>query len=52
MADAASALINLGYPQYTAWQALRSAQQQMVDAAEGLRVEELIRMALQSLAAK
>ena len=52
MADAASALINLGYPQYTAWQALRSAQQQMADADEGLRVEELIRMALQSLAAK
>lgn len=52
LADAASALINLGYPQYTAWQALRAIQPQL-SAEEGtLRVEELIRLALQSLAAK
>jgi holliday junction DNA helicase RuvA len=52
LADAASALVNLGYPQYTAWQALRAVQQQLPDSNEGLRVEELIRLALQSLVAK
>lgn len=52
LADAASALVNLGYPQYTAWQALRAVQQQLPATNEGLRVEELIRLALQSLAAR
>lgn len=52
LADAASALVNLGYPQYTAWQVLRAVQQQYPDAADTPRVEDLIRLALQSLAAK
>ncbi|MDD2465144.1 MAG: Holliday junction branch migration protein RuvA [Desulfobulbus sp.] len=50
MADAASALINLGYPQVTAWQALRAVEQQLGEKADAVRVEELIRLALQSLA--
>ncbi len=50
LADAASALVNLGYPQYTAWQALRAIQQQNPDAPGTFKVEELIRLALQSLA--
>jgi Holliday junction DNA helicase RuvA len=52
MADAASALINLGYPQATAWQALRAVEQQVGQGAELPRVEELIRRALQALAGK
>ena len=52
MADAASALINLGYSQVTAWQALRAVEQQLPEGTEPLRVEELIRRALQSLAAR
>jgi len=52
LADAASALVNLGYPQYTAWQVLRAVQQQYPEAADTPRVEDLIRLALQSLAAK
>lgn len=52
VADAVSALVNLGYPQYTAWQALRAVQQQFSEAAGLPRVEELIRLALQSLAGK
>ena len=51
LADAASALVNLGYPQSTAWEALRVARQQ-ADADETLRVEDLIRLALRSLAGK
>lgn len=47
--DAASALINLGYPQETAWQALRSVQQADPDSAAEMRVDELIRHALRSL---
>lgn len=43
--DAASALVNLGYPQELAWQALRKVQ-----GAEGLSVGELIRAALRTLA--
>lgn len=52
LADAASALINLGYPQATAWQALRAVEQRLGEGAADLRVEELIRLGLQSLAAR
>jgi Holliday junction resolvasome RuvABC DNA-binding subunit len=52
VADAASALVNLGYPQYTAYQALQAVQLQFPEAAATLRVEDLIRLALQSLAAR
>ncbi|MCL2458632.1 MAG: Holliday junction branch migration protein RuvA, partial [Desulfobulbus sp.] len=48
--DAASALINLGYPQATAWQALRAVEQQMAEGTPPLKVEELIRQALRFLA--
>jgi Holliday junction DNA helicase RuvA len=48
--DAASALVNLGYPQETAWQALRSVQQADPTATAELQVDELIRAALRSLA--
>lgn len=51
LADAASALVNLGYPQATAWEALRVAQQQ-AEEPDALRVEDLIRLALRSLAAR
>jgi holliday junction DNA helicase RuvA len=52
MADAVSALVNLGYPQAMAWQVLRAAEQQLSEGSEPLRVEELIRLALRSLAAR
>lgn len=53
MADAASGLINLGYPQYTAWQALRAVEKQLAHSPDAPpRVEDLIRLALQSLAGK
>ena len=52
MADAVSALVNLGYPQATAWQALRVVEQQLGDDAQTVRVEELIRLSLQSLASR
>lgn len=52
MADAVSALVNLGYPQVTAWQALRAVEKQLPEGAEPLRVEELIRLALRCLAAR
>jgi Holliday junction DNA helicase RuvA len=48
--DAASALMNLGYPQETAWQALRTVQQTDPDKAATMTVSELIRAALKSLA--
>ena len=48
--DAASALINLGYPQETAWQALRAVQQNDPEAAAEMKVDELIRNALRGLA--
>ena len=51
LADAASALVNLGYPQATAWVALRVAQQRS-EEPDALRVEDLIRLALRSLAAR
>ncbi len=50
MQDAASALVNLGYPQETAWQALRSVQQADPEAAAEMQVDELIRSVLRSLA--
>ncbi len=46
--DALSALVNLGYPQNTAWQALRKVQQ--YQAAGDMKIEELIREALRVLA--
>ena len=52
VADAASALVNLGYPQYTAYQALQAVQLQFPDAVATLKVEDLIRLALQSLAGR
>lgn len=51
LADAASALVNLGYPQSTAWEALRVVQEQS-EAPEAMRVEDLIRLALRALAAR
>lgn len=50
MQDAASALMNLGYPQETAWQVLRSIQQADPVAAASMSAGELIRTALRSLA--
>ncbi len=50
MQDAASALVNLGYPQETAWQALRAVQQADSDKAAEMKVDELIREALRTLA--
>ncbi len=50
MQDAASALVNLGYPQETAWQALREVQQADADKAADMKVDELIREALRTLA--
>ncbi len=48
--DAVSALTNLGYPQQMAWQALRAVQKQNPEEVSTLKVEELIRRALQVLA--
>lgn len=50
MQDAASALVNLGYSQETAWQALRTVQQADPVAAAAMTAGELIRTALRSLA--
>jgi len=50
MDDAASALVNLGYPAAVAWQALRKVQQQDPEAAANMEVGELIRQALRQLA--
>lgn len=49
MQDAVSALVNLGYPQQTAWQALRSVQKANPEQAGAMAVEELIRLALQGM---
>jgi holliday junction DNA helicase RuvA len=49
MQDAASALINLGYPQETAWQALRTVQRADPTAAAAMSVGDLLRSALRSL---
>jgi len=45
--DALSALVNLGYPQNTAWQALRKVQQRQ--STGDMKIEELIREALRVL---
>ena len=50
MQDAVSALVNLGYPRSTAWQALRAIQQQDPSAVAAMKVEELLRLALQAMA--
>lgn len=50
MQDAVSALVNLGYPNQTAWQALRLVQKNNPGPIEDVPVEELIRLALQGLA--
>ncbi|MDY0390910.1 Holliday junction branch migration protein RuvA [Desulfobulbus oligotrophicus] len=52
MGDAVSALINLGYPQATAWQVLRTVEEQLAGEVESPPVEELIRRALRLLAAR
>lgn len=52
MADAVSALVNLGYPQAVAGQALRTVATQMGDGADSLPVEEWIRLGLRALAAR
>lgn len=48
--DAVSALVNLGYSQNIAWQALRKAQKGLEQPLGELPVEELIRRALRSMA--
>ena len=48
--DALSALVNLGYPQNMAWQALRKVQKQAPEAVSVMKIEELIREALRTLA--
>ena len=48
--DAVSALTNLGYPQNTAWQALRKVQKKQEQPSSEMDIEELIRLALQVLA--
>ena len=50
MQDAVSALVNLGYPRSTAWQALRAIQQQDPTGVAAMKVEELLRLALQAMA--
>ena len=50
MQDAVSALVNLGYPRSTAWQAMRAIQQKDPEAASAMDVAELIRLGLQNLA--
>lgn len=52
LADAASALVNLGYSQATAWQALRTIEEQLDTQSAPPRIEELIRLALRFLAAR
>ena len=48
--DALSALVNLGYPQNTAWQALRKVQKQAPETIGNMKIEDLIREALRTLA--
>lgn len=48
--DAVSALVNLGYPQNTAWQALRKVQKGQEKPITELSVEDLIRQTLRILA--
>jgi Holliday junction DNA helicase RuvA len=51
MSDAASALINLGYPAATAWEVLHTVKRQTADGPVP-GVEELIRQALRLLATR
>lgn len=48
--DVVSALTNLGYPQNTAWQALRKVQKKQDKPISEMEIEELLRLALQVLA--
>ncbi len=48
--DVISALINLGYPQNIAWQALRKVQKGLEQPVNEVSIEELIRQALRVLA--
>ncbi len=50
MHDAVSALVNLGYPQNVAWQALRRVYPRNSEQNRAVSVEELIRLSLQGLA--
>lgn len=50
--DAVSALVNLGYPHQTAWQAMKQVQEALPEPGESVAVEELIRLALQGLAGR
>jgi holliday junction DNA helicase RuvA len=49
MSDAASALINLGYPSATAWEVLQTVRSRTREEPAVLGVEDLIRQALQLL---
>ncbi len=48
--NAVSALVNLGYPRAQAWKTLQAVRQQHPDEAGTMKVEDLIREALRSLA--
>ncbi|MGW8161783.1 MAG: Holliday junction branch migration protein RuvA [Desulfobulbales bacterium] len=48
--DALSALTNLGYPQAMAWQALRKVQKKNPETIGEMKIEDLIREALRTLA--
>ena len=48
--DVISALVNLGYPQNIAWQALRKVQKGLEQPVGDMPIEELIRQALRVLA--
>lgn len=50
LGDAVSALVNLGYQEKLAWQALRSVQKDDPEAAAKMSVEDLIRLGLKGLA--
>jgi len=47
--DAVSALVNLGYGQDAAWRSVRAIQKQDAEKAAAMRVEEMIRLALQAM---
>ena len=47
--DAVSALVNLGYGQDAAWRSVRAVQKQDPEKAAAMRVEEMIRLALQAM---
>jgi Holliday junction DNA helicase RuvA len=47
--DAVSALVNLGYGQDAAWRSVRAVQKQDPEKVAAMRVEELIRLALQAM---